>query len=112
MLELSKGDLLDLPVLDVRNLNAAQKREIRDAFAQWEAGVEGAQDTLDRVVMEAMNVTISVDELQRIREVATRERNSRGTTAGVMLSHLNTPTDTGPHTVTVGTEEAKLNDLI
>lgn len=47
MVELSKADLLGLPVLDVRRLDATQRRAIRDTFVRWEAGTEGAQDTLD-----------------------------------------------------------------
>ncbi|ERH11125.1 MAG: type I restriction-modification system methyltransferase subunit [halophilic archaeon J07HX64] len=107
MLELSKGDLLSLPVLDVRKLNAEQKRDIRDAFVRWEAGVEGAQDALDRVIVEGMSVDIEVEELQEIREAVTQERNNRGTTSEVMLSRVDTPEDTGTHTVTVGTEDAE-----
>ncbi|GAB3019240.1 SAM-dependent methyltransferase [Natronobiforma cellulositropha] len=56
MLELSKGDLLSLPVLDVRKLDDEQKQNIRDTFVEWEAGVDGAQDELDGVILDIMDV--------------------------------------------------------
>lgn len=115
MLELSKGDLLSLPVLDVRKLDEEQKQDIRDAFVQWEAGVDGAQDELDEVILDIMDVETSVDELQEIREAVTQERNDRGTTSEVMVSRVDTLEDVGTHTFTVDTEgggEAELSDFM
>ena len=115
MLELSKGDLLSLPVLDVRKLDDEQKQDIRDAFVKWEAGVDGAQDELDGVILDIMDVDIKVDELQEIREAVTQERNDRGTTSEVMVSRVDTLEDVGTHTFTVGTEgadEAELSDFM
>lgn len=111
MLELSKGDLLSLPVLDIRKLNEEQKQGIRDAISQWEAGADGAQDELDRVVLDIMDVGINVDELQEIREAVTQERNDRGTTSEVMVSRVDTLEDIGTHTFSVGTEGAEESEL-
>lgn len=115
MLELSKGDLVSLPVLDVRQLDDDQKQAIKDAFIEWESGVEGAQDELDEVILEIMDVETDVDELQEIREAVTQERNDRGTTSEVMVSRVDTLEDVGTHTFTVGTEaeeEAELSDFM
>jgi type I restriction-modification system DNA methylase subunit len=115
MLELSKGDLVSLPVLDVRKLDDEQKQDIRDAFTQWEAGIDGAQDELDEVILDIMGVETSVEELQEIRETVTQERNDRGTTSEVMVERVDTLEDVGTHTFTVGTEgaeEAELSDFM
>lgn len=115
MLELSKGDLLSLPVLDVRKLDDAQMQAIRDAFVKWETGVKGAQNELDRIILDIMDVDIDVEELQEIREAVTQERNDRGTTTEVMVSRVDTLEDVGTHTFTVGTEgadEAELSDFM
>lgn len=115
MLELSKGDLVSLPVLDVRKLDDGQKQDIRDAFVQWESGVDGAQDELDKVILDIMGVETSVEELQEIRETVTQERNDRGTTSEVMVERVDTLEDVGTNTFTVGTDgadEAELSDFM
>ncbi|QAU11665.1 SAM-dependent DNA methyltransferase [Halorubrum sp. BOL3-1] len=115
MLELSKGDLVSLPVLDVRKLDDGQKQDIRDAFVQWESGVDGAQDELDEVILDIMGVETSVEELQELRETATQERNDRGTTSEVMVERVDTLEDVGTNTFTVGTgeaDEAELSDFM
>jgi hypothetical protein len=115
MLELSKGDLMSLPVLDVRKLDDEQKGRIKDAFIEWEAGAEDAQDELDEAILDIMDVEAGVDEIQEIREAVTQERNDRGTTSEVMVSRVDTLEDVGTHTFSVGTEgenEAELSDFM
>lgn len=115
MLELSKGDLLSLPVLDVRKIDDGQKEKIKDALIQWEAGAEDAQDELDKVILDIMDVDVGVNEIQEIREGVTQERNDRGTTSEVMVSRVDTLEDVGTHTFSVGTEtenDAELSDFM
>ncbi len=115
MLELSKGDLLSLPVLDIRKLDDNQKQAIQGAFEDWESGKEDAQDELDRVVLEIMDMELDVNELQEIREAVTQERNDRGTSSEVMVSRVDTLEDVGTDTFTVGSEsegEAQLSDFM
>ena len=115
MLELSKGDLVGLPVLDVRKLDDGQKGRIKNAFVEWEAGAEGAQNELDEAILDIMDVEAGVEEIQEIREAVTQERNDRGTTSEVMVSRVDTLEDVGTHTFSVGTEtenEAELSDFM
>jgi len=58
-----------------------------------------------------MDVGIEVEELQEMRETVTAERNSRGTTTGVMLSRVDTPESAVTHTVNVGTDDAEPDEF-
>lgn len=115
MMEISKGDLLGMPVLDVRRLDDEQKSLIRNAYEALEDDQDDAQDNLDEVIVDLMGVDIEVDRLQKLREMVTNQRNDRGTTTEVMVDRVDTLEELGTHTFTVGNEdddEPSLDDFM
>jgi hypothetical protein len=54
------------------------------------------------VIVNGTDVGIEVEMLQEMRGTATAERNSRGTTAGVMLSSVDTLADAETDASSVG----------
>lgn len=116
MMEISKGDLMSMPVLDVRNLDDEEKTAIKEAYEAMEAGEDDARDQLDKAVVDAMDVDVDVDRLQELREMVTNQRNDRGTTTEVMVDRVDTLEELGTHTFTVGTEgedeDAQLSEFM
>jgi len=105
MMEISKGDLVSMPVLDVRNLTDGEKEAIQNAHEALENDEDDARDRLDKAVVRAMGVDVDIDRSQELREMVTNQRNDRGTTAEVLVDRVDTLEELGTHTFTVGTEE-------
>jgi len=116
MMEISKGDLVSMPVLDVRNLSDEEKEAIQDAYEALENGEDDARHRLDKAVVEVMGVDVDIDRLQELREMVTNQRNDRGTTTEVMVDRVDTLEELGTHTFTVGTEgeggDAQLSEFM
>lgn len=111
MLELSKKDLLNMPVLDVRALSDNEREELKQAAENWENGDQDAQTELDKLILDIMGVDEDVETLQEMREEVTNYRNDRGTTADVMVERVDTLDNVGTHTFTLGTNESDDTEL-
>ncbi len=114
MLELAKYELTQIPVLDVRRLDEGTLKDLREAYTALENDEEDAQDRIDKAVIEAAGVDISVEKLQELREAVTERRNNRGTTSEVMVEKVDTLEELGTHTFTVGSgeEDVELSDFM
>lgn len=109
MMEISKGDLMEMATLDVRKLDNENRNRLKGAYLEMEEAngkeeLQEAQDRLDKVVLNIMDVDIEVDRLQELRKMVTNQRNDRGTTTEVMVERMDTLEELGTHTFTVGAE--------
>jgi type I restriction-modification system DNA methylase subunit len=116
MMEISKGDLMRMPTLDVRKLIDEDCERLKRAYvsmeeADGEEELRKAQYELDEVVLDIMDADGSVDRLRELRQLVTDQRNDRGTTTEVMVEQLDTLEELGTHTFTVGAETDDDNRL-
>jgi hypothetical protein len=84
-LQLMTYEVASLPVLDVRELDAAARERIARHHERLVAGEAGARAALDRAVLDAMDADLPVERLWSLREAMTRRRVHNGREAEVLV---------------------------
>lgn len=87
-LQLMTYEVTSLPVLDVRALAADARERIADCNERLVAGAPDAREDLDRAVLDALDVGLSVETLHELHEAMVRRRVSSAEAADVLVGQV------------------------
>jgi hypothetical protein len=87
-LQLMTYELSSLPVLDVRGLAGEVAGEIADANQALIDGEDDAQERLDQIILDALDVNIDTERLQELQETMMQKRVSSGAEVEVLVEHM------------------------
>jgi len=110
MLEIMTYEVEQVPALDVRAMDEGQRQELAEAYRDFEGGVEGAQDRIDEIALEAADIDADVKEFQEITMEVTNRRNERGMSTEIMMEEVDTLEKLGTHTFKIGEEAVAEGD--
>lgn len=106
MLEIMAYEVREVPALDVRAMDGDVREDLAEAYRDFEAGVEDAQDRIDGIVLKAVGIETEVNEFQETTMEVTNRRNDRGMSSEVMVEEVNTLEEFGTHTFEIGEEKS------
>ncbi|WP_435077929.1 HsdM family class I SAM-dependent methyltransferase [Halococcus sp. AFM35] len=87
-LQLMTYELSSLPVLDVRGLAGEVTGKIADANQALIDGEDDAQERLDQIILDALDVDIDTERLQELQETMMQKRVSSGAEVEVLVEHM------------------------
>lgn len=85
---LSGSDLRTLRVVDPDELNPEQAETVQDAVNSLASGDEEARDDIDSVVIDVLDLDVTVDELQEIAETLKLTRRKKGQQVETLIAEL------------------------
>ncbi len=85
---LSSSDLRTLRVIDPDSLTDEQKATVRGGFERLAAGDESGQTAIDTVVIDVLNLDVSVERIQKIARTMKEARRTKGEEVDSLIREL------------------------
>lgn len=110
-LQLMTYEVSSLPVIDVRALDTEARETIAAANRDLIDGVEGAQDRLDKAILDVLDLDLAVEKLQKLQETMMQQRVRSGDEVEVLVERMESLEIDGTRTFTKQSEDDTATDL-